>query len=588
MPPTTLGLLLLNDVLPAEYQIKGSISKKQLQGMMTELARTDPQQYVKTISTLKRVGDAVATDVGITVGLDDIEPDRKVRDAILEPALARIKKTTNVAERIKIVEATQKLLLESTKKHPGQMTPMALSGARGNIAALMRTVTSPAAAQDEAGRTIPWLISKSYAEGLKPADAWTALTESRRNAIASFTSVAAPGEINKIIVNNMSDQMITIPDCGTKNGIVVDAAHAIDHYTAETGQLVTPQDTQKKTQFKVRSPMTCEAPDGICQKCYGLNTKGNNPALGTNVGIIAAHAMGEPVTQMALSAKHGGSVAYGAKPTLSGLSGLKQITEIPQAFLNEATLSPARGTVSAIKKAPQGGYYVHVQDHQEYVPPNLRVTVHLGDKVQAGDVLSEGIPKPDKIIKYKGLGAGRKYLTEQLHGIYQREGVDLDRRHIELLAKTDLNYIRIMDRDSSALGVLRGDIVDYNQFRKHLASTAKTVPIAEARGKTLGNNVLHHVAGTRVTGDMLREFTRNNIQTVPIAARAILHEPVMKPISRTPLLHPDFLARLAHRNLKTTLLEGAAFGDQSNLHGTHPIPAFIFGEEFGEGPNNRY
>tara|TARA_Y100000296_G_C5155912_1_gene249052 strand:- start:722 stop:1636 length:915 start_codon:yes stop_codon:yes gene_type:complete len=304
--------------------------------------------------------------------------------------------------------------------------------------------------------------------------------------------------------------------------------------------------------------------------------------------MLAAHAMGEPVTQMALSAKHATNVAYGDKPTLKGLSGLKQITEIPQAFWNEATLAPVKGTVDAVKKAPQGGHYVHIQDRKEYVPPQLPVLVRPGDKVQPGDVLSEGIPKPDKLVRYKGLGAGRKYLTEQLQGIYRRQGVNIDRRHLELLAKTDLNYVKIMDKDSSDLGVMRGDIVDYNRFRKHLAATAKNVPTADARGQTLGNNVLHHVAGTRVNRDMQREFQRNNIRTVPIAARPVLHEPIMKPISRNPLLQSDLLARLAHRNLKRTLLEGAAFGEHSNLHSTHPIPALVYGQEFGEGPNNRY
>jgi hypothetical protein len=63
---------------------------------------------------------------------------------------------------------------------------------------------------------------------------------------------------------------------------------------------------------------------------------------------------------------------------------------------------------------------------------------------------------------------------------------------------------------------------------------------------------------------------------------------IMKPIARTPLLNPDVLARMAHRNLKQTLLEGAAFGERSDIAGYHPIPAFIFGAEFGQGPQGRY
>ncbi|MGD9209309.1 MAG: hypothetical protein PVI90_00965, partial [Desulfobacteraceae bacterium] len=86
----TIGQLLLNEVLPPSHQITSTVSKKQLNAMMVDLAHKDPHKYVEIIGQLKKVGDAVATDVGITVGLDDIEPDYATRDKILEPALTKI------------------------------------------------------------------------------------------------------------------------------------------------------------------------------------------------------------------------------------------------------------------------------------------------------------------------------------------------------------------------------------------------------------------------------------------------------------------------------------------------------------------
>lgn len=592
---TTVGQLLLNDVLPSSHQINGSVSKKQLNTIMVDLARKDPKLYVETIGKLKRVGDAVSTDTGITVGLDDIEPDYAARDAIMEPALTAIRRTKDPAKRIKLIHDTQQKLVESTKSHPGQMTAMATSGARGKINQLMRTVTSPVAAVDDQQATIPWLISKSYAEGLKPADNWIALQEARRNAVESFTSVSEPGEVNKILVNNMTDQIITMPDCGTKNGIVMDTtdSNAIDRYRADTGELITPQNIRVwqehgTKQLRVRSPMTCEAPDGVCQKCYGLNTRGKLPTLGHNVGMIAAHAMGEMLTQTALNAKHATRTASAQKAVLSGVAGFKQLTDIPQSFFNKATLASHAGVVTSVKKAPQGGHYVYVDKDEHYVTPNLSVLVHKGDRIDAGDALSEGIPKPDEVVAHKGLGAGRKYLVDALHDLYRNSGVDLDKRHLEILAKTDLNYVRMLDRDSSDLGVMRGDVIDYNRFRASIADQAKAIPVAEAVGSTLGNSVLHYTVGTRVTPAIAQEFIRAGITAVPVAPRIPLHEAVMKPITRTPLLHPDFLAKLAHRNLKNVILEGAAFGEMSDVHGTHPVPAFVYGEEFGRGAKGRY
>jgi hypothetical protein len=454
----------------------------------------------------------------------------------------------------------------------------------------MRSVTTPTAVVNDQDQTIPWLISKSYAEGLKPADSWIAVGEARRNAIETYTSVAAPGEMSKVLVNNMSDQIITMLDCGTKNGLVmqVDDPSIIDRYRADDGTLITARNKPKSGNIRVRSPMTCEAPDGVCQKCYGLDTKGAVPRLGHNVGMIAAHAMGEPLTQMALSAKHATRTAEKQKAVLKGLSGFKQITEIPQSFFNKATLASQQGMVTNIKRAPQGGHYVNINENEHYIPPNLNVIVQKGTQVNAGDALSEGIPKPDEVIRYKGLGVGRKYLADTLHDIYQRTGVDIDKRHFEILAKTDLNYIRMLDKDSPNFGVLKGDIVDYNRFRKQLNSKIKIVPLQEAMGQYLGNSLLHHTAGVLITPTMINDFKTAGITQVPIVPEIPLFEPVMKPISRTPLLYPDFLAKLGHRNLKNVILEGAAFGEMANIHGTHPVPAFVFGEEFGLGPQGRY
>jgi DNA-directed RNA polymerase subunit beta' len=586
----TVGQLLLNDVLPASHQITGPTTKKQLNEKMVDLARKDPHAYVRAIGKLKQVGDAVTTDEGITVGLDDIEPDYKRRDAILEPALAKVRRLQDRNARVDVIQRTQQQMLDVTKKHPGQMTAMALSGARGKPAQLMRSVTTPAAVVDEQNETIPWLISKSYAEGLKPADNWVAMGEARRNAVESYTSVAAPGEMSKILVNNMSDQLITMPDCGTKNGLMMDVndPNIVDRFRADNGDLITAKNKPRTGSIRVRSPMTCEAPDGVCQKCYGLDTRGAVPRLGHNVGMIAAHAMGEPLTQMSLSAKHATRTAEKQKNVLRGLSGFKQITEIPQSFFNKATLSSQQGTVTAVKKAPQGGHYVHVDEQQHYVPPNLDVLVRKGRRVNAGDALSDGIPKPDEVVKYKGLGEGRKYLADSLHDIYRRTGVDIDKRHFEILAKTDLNYVRMLDRDDENLGVMRGDVLDYNRFRAQLARDAKDVPVQEAVGQRLGNSLLHHTAGVQITPAMAKDFQQSGIKKVPVTPNAPMFEPVMKPISRTPLLHPDFLAKLGHRNLKNVILEGAAFGEMADIHGTHPVPAFVFGEEFGLGPEGRY
>lgn len=559
-----------------------------------DLARTDPKRYVQVVTDLKRVGDEVTTDTGITVGLDDIEPDYARRDAILKPAIDKIRTLKDPKKRIELIDATQKKLLESTRLHPGQMTMMATSGSRGKLSQLMRTVGSPVAVVDAKQKTIPWMISRSFSEGLPAPDVWAEMTESRRNVVESNLAVSDPGEVSKLLVNTMADQLITQPDCGTKNGIMMDTSDPNIHgrFLAQTGELVTAHVADRlekaQKQVMVRSPMTCEAGHGVCQKCQGLDEFGQGHTIGTNVGMRAAQALSEPLTQMALNAKHAVRTTDSKNTVLQGLAGVRQLTDIPQSFFNKATLASQDGKITAVTVAPQGGHYVQVNDQQHYVAPALHVLVKPGMTVEAGDRLSTGIPKPDEIVQYKGLGAGRQYFADALYDVYSSSGINLDKRHLELLAKTDLNHVRIMDKDSGDLDVMRGDIVNYNRFRAAIAAQSETRELDDAIGEILGNNVMHYTVGTRITPTLAEDLKRRGVVRVPVAPRVPRHEMIMKPIARTPLMNPDVLARLAHRNLKQTLLEGAAFGDRSDIHGTHPIPGFIFGAEFGTGARGRY
>ncbi|RYG48410.1 hypothetical protein EON79_04565, partial [bacterium] len=63
----------------------------------------------------------------------------------------------------------------------------------------------------------------------------------------------------------------------------------------------------------VRSPLTCELPQGICSKCYGTDlSSGKLVEIGVAVGIIAAQSIGEPGTQLTMRTFHTGGVAGAA------------------------------------------------------------------------------------------------------------------------------------------------------------------------------------------------------------------------------------------------------------------------------------
>jgi DNA-directed RNA polymerase subunit beta' len=511
----------------------------------------------------------------------------------------RFSNATTDTHRSQIAEQAQGKFIDLALQHPGTMTQQVKSGARGNPIQYAKIVASPANARDPYGKTVPWLIQKSYSEGLSAGDYWAAGNEAILDTIKSTVSVSEPGELSKILINNVSDLIITEPDCGTANGIMksTGSTNIIDrHLSRDTGgfragTLVTSEVQNRLLQLKaprimVRSPMTCEAGDGVCQKCQGLDEKGHTHEMGTNVGIRAAQAISEPLVQFALNAKHGVRSAKAERVKLHGIAGFRQTVESPRQFLNKATLAEVDGTVDKIERAPQGGHFVHVGKAKHYVIPNLNVVVQKGTTVEHGDVLSEGIAKPDEVVKHKGLGTGRLYMVNTLKDIYRDQGYDLDQRHFELLAKGELNNVRILDDPSN--NFIKGDIVNYNNFRKILGKDSREITTSSALGETLGKEYLHYSAGKRVTPSMVTALKKEKINNVYISPRAPEVEFVMKPATRAPLFNPDWMARLAHRNLKSTLQQAAHFGDISNLHGIHPVPAYAFGAEFGTGEKGRY
>ena len=600
---TTLGAHLVDSILPAEYRGRGPMTKSKLHELLVDVARKHPDEYPRIVTALKRVGDEMATLEGVSVGLDDVAPHYASRDALLKPFAERFRQSQG-ADREKALLDAQSAMVGYTTSHPGTLGDMVRSGGRGNAGQLMKIVGAPVLARDERDQIVPWLLSRSYSEGLKPSDAWVAGNEARINAIKSNISVVEPGDLTKILVNNMGDKLVTLPDCGTENGIAMKAtdpsvidrhlAHALTNPQVAAGALVTPQLAPKIAATNdiviVRSPMTCLAPHGVCQKCQGLDYTGKLHPLGTNVGMRAAQALSEPLTQFSLNAKHGGRIQDGGgSKQLEGIKGVRQLLEIPLSFLHKATLAEQAGEVKRIEPAPQGGHYVWVDGTRHYAGPDLEVIATPGQKVEAGDALSDGVPKPDEIVRHKGLGQGRRYLVDALHGVYQRAGSDVDRRHLETLARSVLNHVYIADPgEHDDHGFLKGDTVNYNRLVAALAEDRKHVPLHDALGETLAGNVLHFTAGTRVTESMAKELERHQVTSVDIAPSAPRVEPVMKPASRTPLLNPDWMARLAHRYLKESLLAGAHRGDTSDLHGPHPTPAYAAGTEFGLGAGGEY
>lgn len=594
----TFGQFLVNDLLPDDLKATGPLTKKELHKRLYEYAKRDPAKAAVAMDKLRVLGHELSTTEGATISLDDITPEYAKRDAILKPLLKRFQKIDNPAERQKLLLEHQTQLQKATADFHGSQGETVRSGTRGAPSQLMRSFMAPVASRNAEGGVNPWLIHHSYSEGLRPSEYWSSNIETRLNLIAANLAITEPGEFSKTLVNNMGDQLVLDEDCGTHNGIPMSTEdpNIIDRYlaqpvsgmpynTAISSQVATRLRKNEKT-IIARSPMTCESSNGVCQHCYGKSEHGKLHKLGTNIGVRSAQAMTEPLTQFTLSARHGVRTGTTQKTELSGLKGFRQFLEIPKTFANRAALASTAGAVTKIETAPQGGHNIFVNDQSYYVPPHLAPTVHKGAHVEPGDVLSEGIPMPNEVVQYKGLGAGRKYIVDKLYDIYRDQGVDIDKRHFEVLARSHLNHAQI---DNDPEGRFHpGEIVNYSALSRRLADDYKDMPTKNAIGKVLAKGVLYHTAGTTMTKEMVDELAKQHIKTVAVALDPPQLTFYMQPITSNPLLNPDWMARLGHRHLKESLLEGVHFGEKADIHGTHPIPAFVFGKEFGKGPKGRY
>jgi hypothetical protein len=243
-----------------------------------------------------------------------------------------------------------------------------------------------------------------------------------------------------------------------------------------------------------------------------------------------------------------------------------------------------------VEEAPQGGFDVSVKHgtgtNKHYVPPGLDVLVHPGDRVEVGDTLSSGVALPNEVVAHKGLSAGRLHIADTVHNLFTTQGNALDKRHAELLARAHLAYVRVQ-RDPRGEHAV-GEVVPYDKVRSRFTDRTEKISTTSSEGRVLGKYVLHYGPGTEITPQIRDAIKRAGIKTIPVYTGTFRVKPVVKPLTRNPLLDPDWLSKMSFRYLRRALHESAAEGAVSELHGTHPVPAFIHGLEFGEGTQGRY
>lgn len=595
----TPGKLLLEDAIPDEYLPKGKpLTEKVIKGIFTEIANKEPEKYSEIMGKLTDVSRDAVYRYGrmASIGLRDLEipPElaryrEKIRqdvDKIIEnDALTGAEKNKAVVQYLykKMSEIPDKVV-EAAKQMGSGFYAQVESGARGNKNQLMQVIFGDTLLIDAEDRPVPIPVLHSYGEGVKPMEYWAASSGARKGSIAVQFSTADGGYLGKQLNNIGHRLVVTDRDCGTKNGIPVKAddpdnigsvlAMPVGKYQA--GTVITPEVMAHlgNGNIRVRSLATCALGDGVCAICSGIREKGTFPAIGDTVGIVGARAMSEPITQAGLKSKHTGGVAGSDDKQVSGFEELNQFIQVPATFKGAATLSEIDGTVLAVKEAPAGGNFVFVNDKRFYVPRGREVLVKRGDSVTAGDMLSDGTPNPAELVKYKGIGEGRRYFIDKYRELLKKNGAAVHRRNIEAVARGFINRVK-MDSPDGYNGYMIDDVVPYDMLAIDYEPRegSKTVGPNQAKNMYLEQPVLHYTIGTRITPQVIKDLNSNKISNIVVNE----HQPVFSPyvIRARSIMEsdPDWMTRMAGENLKRSTLEAARMGAKSTTEGTSYFPA---------------
>ena len=272
-----------------------------------------------------------------------------------------------------------------------------------------------------------------------------------------------------------------------------------------------------------------------------------------------------------------------------GFNMFTSLAKVPKVFPDRATLATVDGTVSKIEEAPQGGTYIfvtdpHGADQKHYVAPGYDLSVKVGDELEAGDQLADGVIDPSELVKYKGIGEARRYWANRFTQAIRDSGMAANRRNAEVLARTVMNTVRLNSEDEAGEG-LPGDVVTYTRWSngfKPRSNSVEVAPTVASLGKYLEQPVLHYTIGTRVTPSVLKTLKKFKVERMMVNDSEPDVTPFMERIEDSNAEKPDWIARLGTTYLKSRLQEDVARGAESHLHSTEPYPGIAKGVEFGD------
>ena len=518
--------------------IKEEIAKMEvveplLKGTYVKLTAQIYKRYQTTetsvmLDKLKDLGFKHSTLSGISIGLGDII-ESKTKPAVLEAASNKVATINKQYKRGLITDRERyeqvvgvwgdaKAEVETELKgiiHDNPDNPISImisSGARGNMSNYSQIAGMRGLMLKPSGDVVEIPITSSFTEGANVSEFFLATHGARKGAVDTALKTAEAGYLTRRLVDVVQDVIVKEDDCGTDSGVVVEAfaneqdgtiveslkdringrytyKKIVDPQTkkviAEKDTYITEQIADKIiaagiTKVPIRTVLTCKTDHGVCRHCYGRNlATGNIVEIGEAVGIMAAQSIGEPGTQLTMRNFNSGGVAGGDDIT----QGLPRVQEVFEARnpKGKATISEINGVVTDIEDE-NGKFVISVKNDVETKKHTsnygAKLAVEKGEEVMAGQRLTFGAINPKELLVVTDPITVQQYILLEIQKVYRGQGVDIDDKHVEVIAKRMISKIKIINSGDSLF--LPGTMVNINEFtnvNKELIISGKTPAI---------------------------------------------------------------------------------------------------------------
>ncbi len=510
---TTVGRITLNRSLPADYPyINHEIDKKGVGRIVEDCSvRYSTNEMEQILDEIKRLGFHYATRAGVTVSVyDALIPENK--DEILDAADEHVEKIQNQYDlglitpderHRQIVDvwthATDEVgnaMADNFRvNHPfNPIYMMANSGARGNIKQVRQLAGMRGLMANPKGDILDRPIKANFREGLTVLEYFISTHGARKGLADTALRTADSGYLTRRLVDVAQDVIVRQADCETDEGVefrVVKDDGNLDHNLIGRcllNAVVVPKkrevlkdansfvDTEAELQriadagvvtVVARTVMTCHAKHGVCQSCYGWDLASGRPVdIGTAVGIIAAQSIGEPGTQLTMRTFHTGGVA-GEDIT----HGLPRVTELFEARKpkGQAILAEVGGTLQIeegdkTRKLTIVDAEGHEKSHTVSRRARLRPGAVDGAAVEVGQQLTGGSVNPHDLLHLRGPNDVLRYIVEQVQDVYRSQGVDINDKHIEVIARQMLRKVTVLEPGDGEF--LPGQLADRYVFEE--------------------------------------------------------------------------------------------------------------------------